>query len=495
MKRSSTIFAASLLSAFVLTSAGSAFAQDPSSTQEPDQQQSEPSIVQPQQTPDQAPKPAGRGARFGDDTDAVTDAGVPITPDSSPLTGVQVATLGSQAQRHSYFVPGFQYGNFLRSSTQEAPQVPDWNTTSFVAGNVSLLQQWQHAQLAMNYTGGGTFSTDKLQGNSYYQQMELQQVFDMRHAKISLIDQFDYLPQADFGFGAASPLAIAGIGGPLGPSLPALQSNYQPNQSIFTTIGSRYSNSGTAQIEYFVSPRSQITVSGSYGILRFLESGNVESNDAILSVGYDYQVSRRDTLGILYRYTDYRYLGNPQAIEDHVAQIAYGHKITGRATLQIFVGPEITDFRIPLNGESQRVSVAGGGNFTYEVSHTNLSLIYNHSVSGGSGAFTGATTDTISGTVVRKLNRVYNGNISFGYARNRSLQNNTVVSLNQPIVNSWFAGAGVDRNLGRTATGSLAYTAFLESSTQGCQVGSCTSYLQHQISLSLQWHMHPVVME
>ncbi len=494
MKRSPTFFATLALSAFALTWSGAAFAQDPSSTQEPEQ--TEPSVVQPQQTPDQAaPKPAGRSARFGDDADAVTDEGVPIIPDSNPLTGVQIATLGTQQQRHSYFVPGFQYGNFVRSSTQEAPQVPDWNSTSFLAGNVSLLQQWQHAQLALNYTGGGTFSTDPIQGTSFYHQMEVQQTFDTRHAKISFIDQFDYLPQADFGFGAASPLAIAGIGGPLGPSLPALQSNYQPNQSIFSTLGSRYANSATAQIAYFVTPRSQFTVSGSYGILRFIDPGNVESNDTILSLGYDYQVSRRDTLGILYRYTDYRYLGNPQAIQDHTAQLAFGHKITGRAALQLFVGPEITDFRIPLAGQSQRFSIAGGGNLTYAISRTNLVFQYNHGISGGSGAFTGATTDTLTGSANRHLNRIYDGNISFGYSRNRSLGQQNVVSAAEPIVNSWFAGAGVDRPFGRTATASLGYTAFLESSSQGCQVGSCTSYLQHQISLSFQWHMRPMVME
>ena len=335
MKRSPTFFAAFVLSSLALIWSGSAFAQDPSQ-QEPGQ--TDPSIVQPQPDQTPPPKPAGRGPGWVDESDAVTDTGVPIIPDSTPLTGVQVATIGSQAQRHSYVVPGFQYGNFLRSSTLEAPQVGDWNSTSFLAGNLSLLQQWTHAQLAVNYTGGGTFSTDSLQGNSYYQQMEIQQTIETRHAKFSLIDQFDYLPQSDFGFGASSPLAIAGIGGPLGPSLPALQSNYQPNQSIFTTIGSRYSNSATAQLAYFLSPRSQFTVSGSYGILRFLDPGNIESNDTILSLGYDYQVSRRDTLGILYRYTDYRYLGNPQAIEDHVAQLAYGHKITGRTSIQLFVG-------------------------------------------------------------------------------------------------------------------------------------------------------------
>jgi hypothetical protein len=494
MKRYPTFFAALVLSALALTWSAPAFAQDPSSSQEPDQ--SEPSIVQPQPASDQPPpKPAGRGPGWTDDSDAVTDSGMPIIPDATPLTGVQIATLGSQDQRHSYLVPGFQYGNFVRSSTLEAPQVGDWNSTSFLAGNLSMLQQWTHAQFAMNYTGGGVFSTDSVQGNSYYQQMEVQQIFETRHAKFSLIDQFDYLPQSDFGFGASSPLAIAGIGGPLGPSLPALQSNYQPTQSIFTTIGSRYSNSATAQVAYFLSPRSQVTVSGSYGLLRFLDSGNIESNDTILSLGYDYQVSRRDTLGILYRYTDFRDLGNPQAIEDQVAQLAYGHKITGRMSIQLFLGPEITNFRIPVGGESERNSVSGGGNFTYAISHTNLSLLYNHGVSGGSGAFTGATTDTITGSANRRLNRVYTGNLSFGYARNRSLQNLSVVTLGQPIVNSWFAGAGVDRPFGREATASLAYTSFIESSTQGCQVGSCTSYLQHQISLSFQFHVRPVVME
>ena len=359
MKRYPTFFAALVLSALALTWSAPAFAQDPSSSQEPDQ--SEPSIVQPQPASDQPPpKPAGRGPGWTDDSDAVTDSGMPIIPDATPLTGVQIATLGSQDQRHSYLVPGFQYGNFVRSSTLEAPQVGDWNSTSFLAGNLSMLQQWTHAQFAMNYTGGGVFSTDSVQGNSYYQQMEVQQIFETRHAKFSLIDQFDYLPQSDFGFGASSPLAIAGIGGPLGPSLPALQSNYQPTQSIFTTIGSRYSNSATAQVAYFLSPRSQVTVSGSYGLLRFLDSGNIESNDTILSLGYDYQVSRRDTLGILYRYTDFRYLGNPQAIEDQVAQLAYGHKITGRMSIQLFLGPEITNFRIPVGGESERNSVSVG---------------------------------------------------------------------------------------------------------------------------------------
>ena len=178
-----------------------------------------------------------------------------LNPDIRPLTGVQIPTLGSPEIRHSYWVPGFQYGNFVRSNTLSQPTTSGWNTTSFVAGTLSLLEAWNRSQLSVNYTGGGNFSTDKSQGNDSFQQLGLVQSFDWRRGQLSFIDQFSYLPQTQFGFGAASNLANPGIVGPLGPPLPGLQPNYQPNQTIFTSIGPRYSNSITAEIAYSIGPR------------------------------------------------------------------------------------------------------------------------------------------------------------------------------------------------------------------------------------------------
>src|SRR5580698_3893762 len=402
MKRTPTFLMALALSAFALTWSSSAFAQDPSSTQQPDAQD-EPGAMQP--APNQAPpKPAGRSSsNIGDNADVVDDSGVTLRPDDSSLTGVQVAGLGTQLERHSYIVPGIQYGNFFRSSTLEAPEVGDWNSTSFVAGNVSILQQWSRAQFAMNYTGGGTFATDAKQGNGYYHQMQAQQMFEWRHAKLSI-------------------------------------------------------------------------------------------NDQIGSIGYDYQLTKRDTLGILYRFTGYSYIGDPQRIGDHVAQLAYGRKITGRAALQLFVGPEITEFKVPLNNQTQRVSISGGGNLAYAVSHTNFTIGYNHGVAAGSGAFAGSTADQITGSATRHLNRIWDANFNMGYARNRSL-GGFVGTLNEPEVNSYFFGAGVQRPLGRTATASFAYTAFIENSFAGCSTGACIGYLQHQLSVSFQWHAQPLVIE
>src|SRR6266446_5299452 len=122
-------------------------------------------------------------------------SGSDLTPDTRPLTGIQTPTLGSPELRHSYWVPGFQYGNFVRSSGLNQTTSSDWNTTSFLAGNLSLLEAWSRAKLSVNYSGGGSLSTDKAQGNDYYHQLGLVQAFDWRRWQLSFIDQFAYLPQ------------------------------------------------------------------------------------------------------------------------------------------------------------------------------------------------------------------------------------------------------------------------------------------------------------
>jgi hypothetical protein len=446
------------------------------------------------------PKPAGRQypplQGYGDqDTNGDQQSAAMLNPDTQPLTGVQIPTIGSPEMRHSYWIPGFQYGNFVRSSALNQLASSDWNTTSYVAGNLSLLEAWSHSQLSVNYSGGGSFSTDKSQGNDYYHQLGLVQVFNGQRWQLSFIDQFTYLPQSQFGFGAASNLATPGVGGPLGPSLPSLQTNYQPNQSIFTSVGPRYSNSITTQVAYAVGPRGSVTLSGSYGILRFVQAGNIDTNDSIFSTGYNYALSQKDTIGVLYRFSGYRYIGNPQAINDHTAQLAYGRKITGRLALQLFGGPEVATFRVPFGSTTNRISGSGGGNLTYVLSRSSLSLTYNHGISGGSGQFTGSNADQLQGTINRQLSRVWQGNVTFGFARNTGLGLFNLSQVSQTY-DSWFIGGGLSRPLGRTANFTFGYAAYLQNSRLPvCAAGTCgTSYLQHQISLGFQWHTRPLVL-
>jgi hypothetical protein len=451
-----------------------------------------------QQEQGEKPKPAARANPLlfdtsGDQQD--TDQGTQtMQPDNRALSGVQNPTLGTPEMRHSYWVPGIEYSNTIRSNSLSAAENAAWNTTSFVSGDISLLEAWSHSLLSANYSGGGFFSTDPTQGNGQYHQLATAFEVDQRRWQLLLVDQFSYLPQSAFGFGGTSGLAFPGITGTLAVPLPGLQSTYVPSQTILTTIGPRYSNASAVQLTYAVSPRGSITLAGVYGTLRFIDSGNVNSDSEILNAGYNYAITRKDTIGLVYLFSAYRYPGDPQALGDHVGQFVYGRKITGRLALKLAAGPEVTTFRIAIGGSKQRISGFGNAALAYAIARSSIALGYTHGVSGGSGVFTGSSIDQAYATWNRQLTRVWNGSVNFGYAKNRQIL--AVRGLTSPSYDTWTAGAGLSRALGRTADFSVAYQAQIQNSNVAvCGNPNCgTNYTAHQIFLTLKWHTRPLVL-
>jgi len=444
------------------------------------------------------PKPAAREysplieGLGGQDSNGDQGSTSNLNPDTRPLTGVENPTLGTSGIRHSYWLPGFQYADTVRSSALNQATSLGWNTTSIVTGNFSLLEAWSRAQLAVNYSGGASFSSDSAQGNSQFQQLGLVETFDWGRWQLHFLDQFSYLPETQFGFGAGTALSIPGISGPLAPPLPGLQNSYVPNQSIFTTFGPRYSNSFATQAAYTVSRRGSITAAGTYGILRFIEAGNIESNNANFTVGYNYVLTSADTLGVQYRFSGYRYIGDPQAIADQGVQFMYGRKITGRIALRLYGGPDVTTLRVPVNNSTTRISGSGGANLTYALNRGNMALTYDHGISGGSGVFAGANTNQLQFSLGRQLSREWAASLNVGYSRNGSV----VSAPSTQVYNSWSIGGGLSRPFGRNANFTIGYTAQIQASNQAvCAAGICsTNFTSQQITLGLQWHTRPFVL-
>jgi hypothetical protein len=445
-----------------------------------------------QQEREEKPKPAARvllplpdlnGNQ--QDADQVPDT---MQPDRGPVSGVQSPTLGTSQLRHSYWVPGIQYGNTTQSGSSNPSGNAGWTTTNYVSGNLSLLGAWSHALLAMNYSGGGFFSNDPTQGNGQYHQLASAYEIDQRRWQLLFVDQFSYLPQSSFGFGGSSGLAFPGITGSLSVPLPGLQNVVVPGQSILAASGPRYSNASAAQWTYEVSRRGSLTIAGVYGFLRFTDAGNIGSDTEILNVGYNYAITRKDFLGGIYRFTAYHYPGQPQALGDHVAQFVYGRRLTGRLALNLTGGPEIVRFRLPVNGSTQSVSGSGTASLVYGFRMTTVRLGYTHGVSSGSGFFTGASTDQINGYWARPLTRAWNANVSFGYAKNRQIV--SINGLTSPSYNTWVPSAGLTRALGTKASLSIGYQAQIQTSNVPlCNSPNCgTSFTTNQIELSVQWH-------
>jgi hypothetical protein len=448
----------------------------------------QPSIAQEQN--ENPPKPAAQHSPLFAPTDIEQDAGGGtdlVQADNRPLSGVQNPTVGRPENRHSYWVPGIQYGNTTRSNSLAGAN-SGWNTTNFISTNLSLLESWSHSTLSANYTGGGYFSSDPAQGHGEFQQLAANYELDGKRWQVFLIDQFAYLPQSSFGFGGGSGLATPGVSGALAVPVANLQSSYLPGQTNFAVLGPEYSNSSSAQFTYKASARGSVTVAAVYGILRFVNPGNINSDMETGVFGYDYAVTRKDAVGVSYHFGAYRYPGEPQALADQVINIEYGRKITGRMGLKLSAGPEITSFRIPIANLRRTTSGSGSASLTYAFGPgTSLEAHYMHGVSSGSGVFTGAISDQLSATFFKQLTRVWNGNLNFGYGRNGQI----VAVAGSSAFDSWFGGAGLSRSIGHMTYLSCGYQAQIQT---GNVVPGSSNNTVHQIYISLQWHSRPFVL-
>jgi hypothetical protein len=415
-----------------------------------------------------------------------------LQPDDRPLTGIQTPTLGSQKFRHSYWVPGFQYGNVIQSrSLAVANSSPGWSSDNYLAGNLSVLSTWSRAQFSLNYSGGGFLTTDKALGNGYYHALGMIQEFDWGRWQLQFLDQFSYIPEALFGFGRAIRLGVPGIGGSLAPASPGLSESLVPNQSIFLSTGTRYSNASAIETNYALTPRASITMAGSYGLLRFLEAGNIDSDETVANFGYNYLLTRNDTVGVLYRFTGYHYAGTSQAIGNHIVNLAYGRKITGRLALQLSGGPEIAFFRVPINGGTRQVLPYASASLAYGSQRGQVSLGYTRGVSGGGGVLVGSNTDQLTIDGNHQMGRTWTFLGSLGYARNRSLAVNSATNIQS--FDSWVVTTGITHPIGPNASFSLGYTARLQTSNLACTASCNTNFTQHQISLGFQWNTRPFV--
>jgi hypothetical protein len=467
-----------------------------------------------QEPTDTPPKPAARTIPpLGSDNtqDQVTDDNATnYRPDDRPLTGLQNPTIGVPELRHSYWLPGFSYNNAIQSNGFSQGGGSSWVSTNYLQGNLTLLEAWNRGQLGINYSGGGYFSNDSRIGSGEHQQLGLIQVLDWARWQLTFLDQFSYLPGSAFGFGVGTNLSFAGVGGSPGSISPGLGSGLSPDQSIFSSSGPRFSNAFGSQVNYLLSRRSSLTLGGVFGILRFTNSGNVnnfaniESNDVVLNAGYNYAITRKDTVGVVYRFSAYHFLGQPQAIGDHSPQLSYGRKITGRLALQLSGGAEITTFRVPVGGETHHVGGAGHASFNYAFKRGGVDLSYSHGVTSGSGIFLGATTDQIRLDTNRQLTRQWNGNVQVGYARNRNVVSGAIglpgvtgTNSASASYDSFYFGGGASRPLGRNLNFTSAYTAYIQHTNAGatCVIGTCgTNYTSHQITLGLSWHTRPFVL-
>jgi hypothetical protein len=414
--------------------------------------------------------------------------------DKRPLAGAQDLSPDSTVLRRSYWQPFFNL-----TSTLDTNPLGAGNTVSLVPwgsfyGGAELLLSSRRSDLTLNYLGGGVVSQHKNEDQPI-QQLAVGEKLSWRHAAISLFDQVAYFPEAVSGFHL-----------PTGSSLTsnrelALQPVFVPNQSIVTTVGQELTNAFIGELDLSPTARSSLTFLESYSVVRFFNSGFLNLNDTVLQGGFNHQITRNNTIALLYRYTGFRFSNLYQPLDGHVVQLAFGRQVTGRLAFQLSAGPKLSFFRtaaqqslgstLPTIVVFKRLSWTLDSSMTYDIRRTVLRLGYNHDVTDGAGFLAGTTTDRGYASIDSQLSSALAGELIGGYASNRSL----IATAKQPVnalYRDWLVGVTISHIWGRRASIFLSYQVQRQASNFACAgVGCGNSFARQFISLGLTGRAQP----
>jgi hypothetical protein len=434
----------------------------------------------------QPPLPSVAGSGHDEDPEAV-----PKTPfpESRVLAGAQILSPGASALPHSFWQPLFNVTSTLDTNAPTANRPTGLTAWTSLYAGIDFRRVSGGSDLTLSYLGGSQVSDNGNGGTSIIQRLEFGEKLNWHRSAVSFFDQLSYLPEAAFGFSA-----------PGGQEL-SLQPILTPNESILTTRGQRISNAFLTEVDTFLTPRSSLTFIGSYSLLRFQDAGFLNSGNTVFQAAFNNQVTRGDTMALLYRFTAFRYNNSDQSIDGHILQVSYGRQIAGRLAFEVAAGPELGFFRTPISATSgpsggltttsssaKHVYWTFDTSMAYERRRTQWRLAYDRSLSGGAGVLAGAVNNQLSGSASRQLSRTLNGGLLLGYARNQGLHVATPSPSNQSF-NYWYSQVNLGHRWGRSTNMFLSYQLQFQDSNAGFCLGtSCgTSFVRHTVSLGFDW--------
>lgn len=448
---------------------------------------------------DSGQQPSGGGPTpSGQDSQSQADA-------NPPISGIDQPSLGARFPARSFLVPGAHVSEALDTNVGQTAGTSAINAVTRVLGSVMLQKIGGRSVTAFDYVGGVAFYTGVNPSTSQIHQFDAEQRFLWRTGAFSVRDRFSYLPEGSFGFGAygesgAYNLGLGGIGymgGTLGQGLGGLF-----GLGEFGSLGQqpRIDNLTIADVTQSLSARSSVTVAGGYEIVHFTDNtaGFIDSNQITGQVGYDYKLSRKSQVALVYGFQDFRYPNIPgSSFSTHVVNLMYGYRISGRMDFLVGAGPQVTLIHnSPLfGGSSDRVTVSARAALRYRFPRTSVGIYYDRYNSSGSGYFVGAVSDVVRFSISRPLTRLWSATADIGYAHNSALQSGAF-NLLPPSTNSFqyvYAGAAVRRPLGKQFAVFFSYQFNdLQFNGTTCTAGGSCASQRHVVAAGLDWHPRPI---
>jgi len=433
-------------------------------------------------------------------------AEIPADTNNYPVSGLDQPPLGPFVPARSFVILGAHISEALDSNVGNNVVSSGLVGVTRALGSVMLQKTGSHSLTAFDYVGGVIYYPSQDPSISQIHQFDAEQKLMWKSGQLTFRDQFSYLPEGTFGFGAygesgASSLGLGSIGfqgEALGMGLGGIFTLAE-----FASLGqqSRIDNLAIVDLDQSLSKRSAITLAGGYGLIHFTDdsAGFINTNQITAQAGYDYQVSRKTQIAFVYGFQQFQYPNIPgSSFVTHVGTFMYNRRITGRMDLTLGAGPQVTVINnSPLfGGSSQIVTADATATLRYRFPRTSLALSYYRYNTGGSGFFLGATSDIVRFSISRPLGRVWTGGADVGYSHNDQIEPGFVSSLLPSSTNSFqyvYAGAVAQRPLGHHFDFFLSfqYDEQLFNSTV-CTTQPCNIQSQQFVgAIGLNWHSRP----
>jgi hypothetical protein len=391
-----------------------------------------------------------------------------ILPDNHPLTGMDFLGLGTLAEGRSYILPAFTIGEAGDTNTFVEPGLVDYETTTIPMGSVTLEALGKKNDLSARYEGGGLLYNKRSQLDTYFQMADFSDVLQAARWRLELSDRMAAAPEASFGFSSlgvigglsGNPASSLGLSSGLGELNPVIA----PETSILTGVFAQFSNTVAVQASYSVSPRSSLTALGAFGYLHFSHGGFLNSNDVVSQLGYNYQLTEKDSIGFQYSYTLIFYPGLTNSLHTQTAGLSYGRRVTGRLAFQAFAGPEFVTIEqgsVSVN----RTVASGSASLIYALRRGSVGIHAMRFIQPGSGIISGTTANTASLDGTYRLTTRWTGELGLGFARNSALPN-TRAPFGRRF-DYGFASATLSRPFGRHISLHLGYELQYQTSDSG----------------------------
>jgi len=453
-----------------------------------------------QQPGDSSQQPADTAApapAFGQDNPP------PQTYDNPPLSGLDTPSLEPHAAARSFLVPSVHVSESVDSNVGGTSGNSAIHGVTRAVGSLMLQRMWRRYETRLDYSGGTAIYSGFNKTLNQIHKLDGEQRILWRTGQLALRDSFSYLPEGTFGYGSfggagAYLSGVGGVGGTGGGVLGgAVGGIFGPGQ--FGSLGQqpRIINSAVVDITESLTPRSSATLAGGYGLVHFMgnnTAGLINSRQTSAQAGYNYQLNRKDQLALLYGFQDFHYpTVAGSSFLTHMTHVMYGHRISGRMSLLLGVGPQLTIINSPVFGSTRRLSVSGRASLQYRFPLASVALSYDRFNSNGSGFFLGAVSDVVRLEVSRPLGRLWDLNGDLGYSRNSHLLP-AVAGVAAQSYQYIYAGGSAHRQLGRYFGLFFSYQYNdIRFDSSFCTTGPCGNTSQrHVATVGLDWHPRPI---